>query len=358
MNRRALIAAPALLLPSLAHAQLITPGVQTLAARDGLRNAPPFAFNLMGGALPAGATFQRASTGWAFGPSGVLTPFANDVPRFSYTSSGALRGLWNEPAATNLVRNNSGVGAVAPSTPPNNWTIPMPVFTGLNCTVVGPFTESGISGVDIRYQGTRAANSIHAIDLEPLPGFATVAGDVWSSLAFAKFVSVTTGGIQVIRTSFTPLNAAQGALTGLTLSAFNGIPTGGLLQAGQFSGGVVITDPLTVTARPRFTITILAGDIDLVLRLGLPAFFKSASAGGGLRNSPIPTTTAAVTRAVETLKVPLPDGTYTFTLIGTNQDPTGSLVISTVPGVIASGGFAVVPNSDFPLQSFTAQRTS
>lgn len=91
MNRRALLAAPALLLPGRARAQLIVPGIQSLAARDGLRNPPPFAFNLMGGALPAGATFQRASVGWAFGSTGVLTPYANDVPRFSYTSAGQLR---------------------------------------------------------------------------------------------------------------------------------------------------------------------------------------------------------------------------------------------------------------------------
>lgn len=357
MNRRALLAAPALLLPDRARAQLIVPGIQSLAGRDGLRNPPPFLFDFTSGALPAGATFSRASVGWAFGPTGVFTSYANNVPRLSYDSVGALRGVWNEAAATNIVRNNSGIGA-APSTPPTNWSIPNPVIAGLNCTVVGPFTESGISGVDLRYQGTRAANSIHTIDLEPPPGSPSVPGDIWSGVGFAKIQSVVTGGLNAFRLSGQPLNASQGGLTNVTLAVINPPPIGGLLQDGQLAGASALTDPLTAYVRPRLQVTLLSGDIDLVVRIGLPTIFKTAYGGGGQRNSAIPTTTAAVTRAVEVLNVPLPDGTYTFTVYGTNTSILGPPVIGTFPGVVASGGFATVPNFDYPLRSVSAQRTA
>jgi hypothetical protein len=362
MNRRAAFGAfatvGALLLPRGARAQLVSPGYQTLAARDGLRNPPPFLFDFTGGALPAGATFARASVGWAFGPTGTFTAYGNNVPRWSYDSAGALRGLWNEAAATNVVRNDSGVGAVAPSTPPTNWSIPNPVITGLNCTVVGPFTESGVAGVDLRYQGTRGANSIHTIDLEPLPGSPAAPGDIWGGVGFAKLLNVVTGGLNAFRLSAQPLNASQGGLTAVTLAAINAPPVGGLIQDGQFAGAAALNDPLTASARPRLTVTILAGDIDLTLRVGLPTIYKTANNGGGQRNSAIPTTTAAVTRAADVLRVPLADGVYTFTVYGTNTSNVGPPVIGTFPGVVASGGFAIVPNFDYPLRLVSATRTA
>lgn len=351
MKRRALLAAFALLLAAPASAQLFSPNSPTLAERDGLFSPAPPTFNFMTGTLPPGVTLTRASVGWHFDATGTLVSKAADLPRFEYDGNG-IRGLWNEPAATDVVRNSSGIGAVpgTPGTPPTNWTIPAP-GGGLNCNIVGTGTEAGIPYIDLQYVGNRATNIAHLIDVETAPGPATVAGDIWGALAFAKIQSLTSGTVQTFRLSATPLNAGGGSLTNIILGGFTP-PIGGTLLAGQVPGAGTMSDALTASMRPRYQITVLSGPTDLVVRVGLPSFFRSAfGSSGGRRNSPIITTTAAVTRAVEVLTLPLANGTYAVA-VDTSTGPTMNL-----PSEVVTGGAYVVPNTDYPIVRITAIRT-
>lgn len=65
---------------------------------------PSLDLNFMTGAMPAGITFTRASTAWAYNSSGVLTAATTNTPRFDYDPATlTARGLLIEEARTNLV---------------------------------------------------------------------------------------------------------------------------------------------------------------------------------------------------------------------------------------------------------------
>ena len=72
-------------------------------------------------------TFTRASTGTYVGSDGLLQSATTNEARFDHNpTTGESLGLLVEEARTNLVRNNTMVGAVAgsPGTPPTNgWVI-------------------------------------------------------------------------------------------------------------------------------------------------------------------------------------------------------------------------------------------
>lgn len=349
--KRLALALAALLLAQPAHAQLFRPAAATLADVDGLRAPLAGSFDFSGGTLPPGATLTRASTGWAFNASNVLTSYAVDLPRFEYAENTGLRGLWNEPAATDVVRNSSAIGAVpgTPGTAPTNWTIPA-AQAGHVLSVAGSGTEAGVPYLDLRWTGNRGSNSVYTIDLETSPGPAAVQGDIWAALGFAKAI-VTTGGVQAVRLSAAQINAGGGLLSTLTIGSAVPPQTGGNLPAGTLSGAATISDPLTASMRPRWTVTILAGDVDATVRLGLPTFFRSTDASAGWRNSPIVTTTAAVTRAADVLKVPLADGTYDVALT------VMSIGVLSFPNQVVTGGLYTVPNTNYPLRSIAASRT-
>jgi hypothetical protein len=123
--------------------------------------------------VPSTQTFtSRASSATYFDSTGVLQTAATNVARtaaFLPDSGGVFRSagpLLLEGAATNLVRNNTMVGAVAgsPGTPPTNgWVI----LNDAACTssIIGTGTESGINYIDIQYviaPATSATGLIYA----------------------------------------------------------------------------------------------------------------------------------------------------------------------------------------------------
>ncbi|MGB9154224.1 MAG: hypothetical protein WCD70_14180 [Alphaproteobacteria bacterium] len=84
----------------------------TLSGNHGIRayrGMPTFRADFMQGALDSRMTFARASNGWYFNSSGVLTQASSNTPRFDYNPSTlALNGLLIEPSATNaLLQSNS-----------------------------------------------------------------------------------------------------------------------------------------------------------------------------------------------------------------------------------------------------------
>ena len=84
-----------------------------MAASGRSNVSPSIYYNFLTGTLPTPLTFTRASSGWYYNSSGILTQAANNVPRFDYNPlTLALNGLLIEQQSTNLVKNNSMVGAV------------------------------------------------------------------------------------------------------------------------------------------------------------------------------------------------------------------------------------------------------
>lgn len=65
-------------------------------------------FNFLSGALDGRMTFTRASAGWAYNSSGVLTSYTTNTPRFDYDPiTLAAKGLLLEEARTNLFLNSA-----------------------------------------------------------------------------------------------------------------------------------------------------------------------------------------------------------------------------------------------------------
>lgn len=84
---------------------LVAPG--RLLCRAGLP-VPALNLDFRAGAMPAGLTFTRASTAWAYNSSGVLTSFATNAPRLDHDPVTLQpKGLLIEEARTNLFLNSA-----------------------------------------------------------------------------------------------------------------------------------------------------------------------------------------------------------------------------------------------------------
>ena len=74
--------------------------------------APSFERDFTSGGLGTGAVFTRASAGWAYGPTGVLTSFAANVPRFDYDPVTLQpKGLLLEDTSTNICLQSGNLAA-------------------------------------------------------------------------------------------------------------------------------------------------------------------------------------------------------------------------------------------------------
>jgi hypothetical protein len=234
-------------------------------------------------------TFTRASTGTFFNSAGVLTSAAIDAPRLDYNPSTlAAQGLLIEEARTNSIRNNTMVGAVAPSTFPTNWQSVL--VAGLTSTVVGTGTLNGITYLDVRVNGTASVSTYYNLVPDILVAGAsgqTWAGSFWAALVGGS-LSNTNANIE-IRES----DAAQGFLTNtLTLLPITSSLT-------RYSQARTLNNASTAFVSVRFVWQVTAGQpVDFTLRIGLPQLELGAFA-----TSVIPTTTTALTRAADVASV-------------------------------------------------------
>lgn len=238
-------------------------------------------------------TFTRTgTTATYFNSAGVLTSAGADVPRFDYNPSTlAARGLLIEEQRTNSIRNNTMQGAVAgtPGTLPTNWALGG-VTTGLTISVVGTGTESGITYIDIRFNGTAGAALNPNILFDTSTGIAAANGQTW---AWSSYVSLVGGsltnvtGIIAVQSMFSSVPTLLGTLSG---SPF--VPTGAALNTQRQTFVVTLNQATTAFVRPQLQFSVANGAaIDITLRIGLPQLELGAFA-----TSVIPTTTTALTR--------------------------------------------------------------
>jgi len=178
-----------------------------LSAVPSVLNAPPYAavkfLFAETGVLDSRITFTRASSGTYFDSTGTLQTATTDVPRFDYNPSTlAARGLLIEEARTNSIRNNTGAGGSA-GVLPTNWITSFSI-DGLTLTIGAPSTESGISYVDLRLNGTTTTGrtNIALVSFEPSNSVAAASGQAWTNSCYTKLsagslTNVTSVGIQL-----------------------------------------------------------------------------------------------------------------------------------------------------------------
>jgi hypothetical protein len=243
-------------------------------------------------------TFTRASTATFFNSAGVLTSAANDAPRFDYDPATlAARGLLIEESRTNSIRNNTMVGAVAgtPGTIPTNWAIAGSGLGTLTQTVVGTGTSNGITYIDVKFSGTTSTTGFN-IAFETATQIAALSGQTWTQSAFFALVGGSITNINNLR--FQTEGRDSG---GATVESFVGSDAKSTLTSSlqRLSFSATLASASTAYVRPVFSVNFASGvAIDITLRIGLPQLELGAFA-----TSVIPTTTTALTRAVDLASV-------------------------------------------------------
>lgn len=286
--------------------KLFSQEVRALIADVGLGaaggGAPALSLDFMiPGTLNPAITFTRASTATYFNSAGVMQTAAINAPRWDYDPATlALKGLLIEEARTNSIRNSTMAGAVpgTPGTLPTNWALNA-TTTGLSSQVVGTGVEDGIAYLDYRIFGTAASSSQFQLLNETTTAIAAATAQVWSFSQYWRLVGGTSNGIT--STSFTIRECTAAGATVRENLVTAVLPTAAALRTQRYTQSATFSGGGTVGAtHTRLLIAVATGAaIDITLRIGAPQLELGAFA-----TSYIPTTSAAVTRAVDVATMP------------------------------------------------------
>ena len=243
-------------------------------------------------------TFTRASSGTFVGSDGLIATASNDAPRFDHNpATGESLGLLVEEARTNSIRNNTMVGAVAgtPGTLPTNWV--QSIAAGLTRQIVATGTVNGIDYIEIRISGTTADTVGWSLGFDANTSVAASSGQAWTTSMYVAVV----GGSTANMTSTTIRVVERGA-AGVYItesgSSWGAAPST-LTPASRFSATRPSMGASTQFVSSNIYFNAISGvAIDITLRIGLPQLEQGAFA-----TSPIPTTTAAVTRSADVASI-------------------------------------------------------
>jgi hypothetical protein len=273
----------------------------------------------------------------AVGPNALdYTPTTTAVvygPRFDYNPSTLVaQGLLIEEQRTNSIRNNTMVGASAPSTLPTNWLLNV---GGLTIGVVGTGTENGIAYIDIRFSGT-PTQTFASVRFESNTQVVAANGQTWTNSFYVRRVSGSNTNI----TSFE--NRIFYRDSGGTAIQESSSSIAGLLGNTSISGSrttFAYTSSAATTAFVNsavYLVTTIGSAIDITLRIGLPQLEQGAFA-----TSVIPTTTAATTRSADIASIGTLSPWYNATegTLFAEWSSVGSLSDSRIVYALSDGTF-------------------
>ena len=276
-----------------------------------------------------GAQLEQASTVGEYIPT---TSTINSAPRFDHNpTTGESLGLLVEEARTNSIANNTGVGAVAgaPGTLPTNWS--WNPTGGASTEVVGTGTENGIAYVDVRLFGT--LSTAPSIQFVANTAIAATTGQTWTESFYCKIISLVSG------TPDPRLRIVERSVAGSYLTEGNQVFTPGIssasLIASRFTFTRTLTNVLTGYVVPAILFNQVSGAIDITLRIGLPQLEQGAFA-----TSPIPTTSATVTRAADVASITGSNFSSWY-----NQTESTLFVDGSTAAFTATTGFVAINNA-------------
>jgi hypothetical protein len=266
------------------------------------------------------ATFTRASTGTYFDSAGVLQTAAADVLRVTYDPADLTAPPYAliEGEATNNVRNNEMVGAVAgiPGALPDYWSMSL---SGLTREVIGTTVVNGINCIDIRISGVATTGFA---SITPELNQSTSNGEAWASSVSVALIA----GSMTNMTAFQPNLLRQLAADSANLGDIHNLDRKSELTATlqRFDGVGTVSDPSAVYLQSMIRMAPIVGQpIDFTIRIGLPQL------GRDRVTSPIKTSGATVTRAADIIG-------STGTVLGSNVAEADAPVRSTTT-VYAAG---------------------
>jgi hypothetical protein len=231
-------------------------------------------------------TFARADTvansATYVGSDGLLKTATTNEPRFDHNpTTGESLGLLVEEARTNLVRNNTMVGAVAgsPGTPPTNGWVIVNNAT-YTSSILGTGVENGINYIDIQYVVAAAASAATLFYADTPAGSASTA---YTGSYYFKLVSGTSPQVRLVwQDGISTYSRTFFDLTS-TLTRYTDTLTTAV-------GATLARQAVGIAASPSAT--------TFVIRVGLPQVEQGAFA-----TSVIPTTSATVTRAADVVSI-------------------------------------------------------
>jgi hypothetical protein len=187
--------------------------------------------------------------------------------------------------ATNSIRNNTMVGAVAgtPGVLPTFWE-GTESEDGITREIVGVGAEDGIPYIDIKYSGTPATLNSLFINFELLDEIFASAGQVWSISTYAQLVSGNfTGANPQLRMRSRDADLQLTDLSSQSLTA-----GGSNLRLSRQGFSAAISNPTSVYVVPFIRVFLSTGvPIDFTLRIGMPQLER-----GEYITPPIATTNA------------------------------------------------------------------
>jgi hypothetical protein len=226
-----------------------------------------------------GAQLEQSSTVGEYIPT---TSTINSAPRFDHNpTTGESLGLLVEEPRTNLVRNNTMVGAVAgsPGTPPTNGWVIVNNAT-YTSSILGTGVENGINYIDIQYVVAAAASAATLFYADTPAGSASTA---YTGSYYFKLVSGTSPQVRFVwQDGISTYSRTLFDLTS-TLTRYTDTLTTAV-------GATLARLAVGIAASPSGT--------TFVIRVGLPQTEQGAFA-----TSPILTSTGTATRAADVASI-------------------------------------------------------
>lgn len=234
------------------------------------------------------AGFSRASTATYIDDAGVLQTAGVDVPRFQGGQ------LLVEGAATNLVANNTMIGASSgsPGVLPTGWS--SAASAGITRAVVGVGVEFGVQYIDIRFSGTNTSGSVGLISVlfgNSSGAVPATLGSIWTPSVYLKIAGGSLASLSSAAIAFYEKTAANAFVR--TASGTLHTVTSSLQRFASPATVQGATTAFVDSPQVYFSMGVGAS-VDITLRVGFPQF-----EAGAATTSVIPTTTAAVTRAAD-----------------------------------------------------------
>ena len=232
----------------------------------------------------------RATTAMDEYADGSVVSVGTNVARY-----GGGRGLLIERGATNSIRNSTNTGAVSgsPGTLPTNWTLSS-VPTGLTRTITTS-TINGYDVIDFNFVGTASSTTAIQIQWEGASQVAAAVGQVWTStIGFSMPVddaAITSVSLETWEYNAVPTFLATGSFLAMHSSRAT-------FARRSYTG--TVSQATTAFIRPTIrTNTINSGTaVNVTFRISAPQLET-----GPLATSFIPTTTVAVTRNADQIKI-------------------------------------------------------
>jgi len=241
--------------------------------------------------LDARITFTRASSATYFDSDGVLQTAASGVARANQYADHdpatlSCLGFLIEEQRTNSIRNNTMVGASAPSTAPTNRIVGA---NGLTITISIPTASSGVEIIRIAVSGSPSATTDMAVFFDQITA---TNGQTWAISSFLRLVAGDFTNIGSIRLRGDQYSSAPAYLSTLSAGDFKSL-IGATLE--RVSGSLTTNNASTASIRPGIGFSCTAGQaVSFTVDIGLPQLELGAFA-----TSPIKTTSAAATRAAD-----------------------------------------------------------